>query len=579
LIAARQKTTVAAPPTGQRCPECAAIGEPEDTEDLPIRARLSPWLRQRAALPGLGLAVALAACGGGHETAQDTTTGQLFARGIEEITDLYIEPVSGQRLVFVGAKNLAKLDKRLAAATGGDTRERDQVALTYDGIVVASYLVPPNIDPHAAGDIVANLIVAAKKASSTVAALSEEAIDQAVFDGMAGALDRFSRYASPEEARDQRAARDGFGGIGITLETTSSDFGITAVTEQGPADRAGVKVGDAIVAVDGTPVAGRRPADVIRQLRGPIGTILSLTVRRPGSAAASLTFKLERALVVVPTVTVMRDGNIAVFKVASFNQSTTQRLTQGLIEAERQANGRLGGIVLDLRGNPGGLLDQAVNLSDLFIAKGPIIATVGRHPASHQYFAATGKGIAPSVPLVVLINGGSASASEIVAAALQDVGRAVVIGSSSYGKGTVQTVMRLPNDGELTLTWARLVTPSGYYLQQHGVVPTLCTSGLGDSDASLDAVLRPGGADVARPRASLDDPSWSTLRKGCPAQQGSPALDLKVAERVLSDPARYTAALGVIHPGGMSALAPQGPAAAAALTATGSGLSSNPRSP
>jgi carboxyl-terminal processing protease len=523
----------------------------------------------------------LAACST-QEASQDTTTGQLFARGIDQITDLYIEPVSGQNLVFVGARNLAKLDGRLRATVAGDVRDRDQLTLTYDGIVVANYQVPPGIDGHAGGEIIAELIAAAKKASSRIALLPEDTIDQAVFDGMTSTLDRFSRYAPPDEARDQRAARDGFGGIGVTLETESNNFTITGVSEQSPAARAGIRVGDKIVAINGTPVAGRRPTEIVRELRGPIGTIVGLTIERP-PVAGTHEFRIERALVVVPTVTAMRDGNIAIFKVASFNQSTTQRLTEALADAQRQADGHLAGIVLDLRGNPGGLLDQAVSLSDLFIAKGPIIATVGRHPASHQYFAATGHSIAPSTPLVVLINGGSASASEIVAGALQDVGRAVVVGSSSYGKGTVQTVMRLPNDAELTLTWARLVTPSGYFLQQHGVVPTLCTSGLGDSDGALDAVLHhtvdTGASDASRPRASLDDPSWSALRRSCPAQQTSPAVDLKLAERVLSDPARYRAALGAIRPASMSALAPPSPAPAVGLTAVDGGLSSMPRSP
>jgi carboxyl-terminal processing protease len=275
-------------------------------------------------------------------------------------------------------------------------------------------------------------------------------------------------------------------------------------------------------------------------------------------------------------VVATRDGNIAVFRVASFNQSTTQRLTEAILTAQRDTNDHLAGIVIDLRGNPGGLLDQAVSLSDLFIAKGPIISTVGRHPASHQYFVATGHSLVPSTPVVVLINGGSASASEIVAAALQDVGRAVVIGTSSYGKGTVQTVMRLPNEGELTITWARLVTPSGYYLQQHGVVPTLCTSGLGDSDSTIDAVLRrspDAGGDVSHPRASLNDSAWSTLRQGCPAQSTSSPLDVKLAERLLADPARYSAALGAIHAPNTAQLG------AAALTAGGSGLSSPQRTP
>jgi carboxyl-terminal processing protease len=541
-------------------------------------------LRLPAQLRRLGPAlacVALTACAM-HQTTQETTTGELFARGIEEITDLYIEPISGQKIVFVGAKNLTKLDSRLGLSFGGDVRDRNQMSLTYDGMPVATYPVSADIDGNAGGAIIARLIADAKKSSSRVAAMSEEAIDKAVFEGMTGALDRFSRYASPDEARDQRAARDGFGGIGVTLDTANGDFSITAITEQSPAQKAGIQVGDKIVAVDGIPVAGRQASDLIHQLRGPIGSIVDLTIARPGGAGTR-DVKIARALVVVPTVTVARDGNIVIFHVASFNQSTTERVTQGLIEAQRQANGHLAGIVLDLRGDPGGLLDQAVNLSDLFITKGPIIATVGRHPASHQYFAATGHSIAPSTPLVVLINGGSASASEIVAAALQDVGRAVVVGSSSYGKGTVQTVMRLPNDGELTLTWARLVTPSGYFLQQHGVVPTLCTSGLSDNDGTIDTVLRrpvdAGDADASHPRASLTDAAWSTLRQSCPAQPGSPALDVKVAERVLSDPARYSAALGAIHPGSMSAAAPHTSPPDAALTAGGSGLSSPPRSP
>jgi carboxyl-terminal processing protease len=565
-------------------PDGAATGEPED-KGLPTRAGLLSGLRRFARLSWPGpvflIVVVLAGCST-QQTPQDVATSELFARGIEQITDLYIEPISGQKLVFVGAKNLAKLDPRLAVSIGSEVRDRNQLTLTYDGISVASYGVPPDIDGGAGGDILAGLIGAAKKASGHIAAMSATVVDAAVFDGMTGALDRFSRYAPPDEARDQRAARDGFGGIGVTLETANGDFSITAVSENSPAEHAGIRVGDKLVAIDGTPVAGHQAADIIHQLRGPIGSIVSLTMGRPG-APGTRDFKIERALVVVPTVTVARDGSIAIFRVASFNQSTTQYVTEGLIEAQRQANGHLAGIVLDLRGDPGGLLDQAVNLSDLFINKGPIIATIGRHPASHQYFAATGHALAPSTPLVVLINGGSASASEIVAAALQDIGRAVVVGSSSYGKGTVQTVMRLPNDGDLTITWARLVTPSGYFLQQHGVVPTLCTSGLPDSNGSLEAVLhRPAGSgdpDASMPRASLDDNGWTALRRSCPARSGSPALDVKIAERVLSDSGRYSAALGAIHPSGASALAPNPLPPDAALTAGGSGLSSPSRLP
>ena len=542
------------------------------------RSLLAPCLSARARRLGTALALlALAGCGV-ERTVEHGTTSELFARGLDQITDLYILPISGQTLVLVGAKNLMKLDPHLVVTIGGQVGDR-HVTLSYDGTAYANYAVPSEIDDLTGGQVIAGLIASAKKASPKVAAMSEDTIDKAVFDGMTGALDRFSRYASPDEARDQRAARDGFGGIGVTLETAKDDFSITAVSDNSPASRAGLKVGDKIVAVDGNPVAGHPAAEIIRQLRGPIGSVVALTVARPG-APANLDFTMNRALVVVPTVTMSRNGNIAIFRVASFNQSTTERVTEGLIQAERQANGHLAGIVLDLRGDPGGLLDQAVSLSDLFIEKGPIISTIGRHPASHQYFAATGRAIAPSTPIVVLVNGGSASASEIVAAALQDVGRAVVVGSSSYGKGTVQTVMRLPNDGELTLTWARLVTPSGYFLQKHGVVPTLCTDGVADSPGAVDTVLqRPVDArdpDTSHPRVSLSDAAWSTLRQSCPAESTKSPLDVRVAERLLSDPTRYAAALGAIHPPTSAALVPSG---AAALTAGGSGLSSPSRTP
>ncbi|HEV2187723.1 MAG TPA: S41 family peptidase [Stellaceae bacterium] len=535
---------------------------------------------------GLGpliVVAALVACGGVPEVGNEVDTGHLFARGIEQITDLYIEPISGQKLVTVGAMNLAKLDERLGVTVGGDPNYRDQLTLTHDGIVVAHFPVPPEIGATDAGQTIAAIIAAARKASGHVASMSEDAIDKAVFDGMTGTLDRFSRYSPPDEAREQRAARDGFGGIGVSLESGSDDFRITSVSQQSPADRAGLRAGDRIVAIDGQPTAGHHAAEIIHLLRGPVSSVVTLTIAREG-VPGTRDYKIERTLVITPTVTASLDGNVAVFRIASFNQSTTQLLTESIANEERATGGHLGGIVLDLRGNPGGLLDQAVSLADLFIAKGPIIATVGRHPASHQYFAATGRAAVPNTPVVVLINGGSASASEIVAAALQDVGRAVVIGSSSYGKGTVQTVMHLPNDGELTLTWARLVTPSGYYLQSHGVVPTLCTAGLSDNDGALDAALHraadasPDTVSVSRPRASLDENAWRQLRQNCPARTESPPLDVKIAERVLTDPARYSQAVGAIHPAAPALHSQQVPPAHA-LTGWRRPLSSQARIP
>jgi carboxyl-terminal processing protease len=547
-----------------------------------VSLRPAPVLARASSLI---LFVVLAACAE-HQALPTEPTGRLFARGLDEITDLYISPVSSRKLVLAGAARFSRLDdKSSVSETPGP--ERTQIVLSYGGREVAVYPTPSHDDPHDWGKLLGELVAAAKAASPAVAELPEDQIDKTLFDGITGALDRFSRYASPEVARDQRAMRDGFGGIGVTLDVSNDEFRITAVTARGPADLAGIRADDRLVAVDKVTTAGRSQSDVVHALRGPILSSVELTIYRP-SLAQKRSYRLQRELVVLPTVTVTRDGGVVVFRVASFNQNTTQQIVEGLAQVKQEMGPRLRGIVLDLRSNPGGLLDQAVSLSDVFIASGPIVSTVGRHPASRQFFEASGDSVAPQTPVVVLIDGGSASSSEIVAAALQDVGRAVVIGSTSYGKGTVQTVLRLPNDGELTLTWAQLVTPSGYFLHEHGVVPTLCTSDLGDDDHSLQVALQrateapPVSRVTPHPRASLDERSWSQLRHSCPARQGDHEIDVKVAKRLLADPLLYSQAVHAITAGPnqtatpiAAAIVPSEPA----LTGAGGSLSSSPRNP
>ncbi len=514
---------------------------------LSIRALL--YLRPAAAAARACLVLtllALAGCAAQGSLPADAEA-QLFARGLDEIADLYIEPVTSRRLALSAIVRLSLFDGELHAREGVGTGSAGALALSYGGRDIGLYAMPADTDSRAWGELLATLIAAAKQSSPRLAALSQDTIDRIAFDGMTAALDRFSHYSAPKRARDQRAARDGFGGIGITLDTASDIFRVTAVIPESPADRAGIRPEDQIVAIDGVATAGRSYEEIVRQLRGPIGSAVAISVVHPGSAQPG-DIQLNRALVIVPTVTVSRDGDIVVFHIASFNRSTTQRIVEGLAQVGQQTGGHLAGIVLDLRGSPGGLLDQAVSLADLFIPEGPIVSTVGRHPASHQYFAASGAGATARTPLAVLVNGSSASAAEIVAAALQDAGRAVVIGSSSYGKGTVQTVLRLPNDGELIVTWARLVTPSGYFLQTNGVVPTLCTVDLGDDErsfaAGLERVSALSAAGLpARPRAALDEGAWSELRRLCPARRTSPVIDLKLAEQVLADPKLYSEAL------------------------------------
>jgi carboxyl-terminal processing protease len=517
----------------------------------------------------LVLLVALAACVERQALPNDPTA-RLFARGLDEISDLYISPVSSRKLVLAGASRFSRLDDKFSV-TESPGPDREQIVLAYGGREVTSLPVPSHDDPHDWGTVMGRFIAVAKAASPTVAALSEDQIDKILFDGITASLDHFSRYSAPDAARDQRAIRDGFGGIGVTLDVSNDGsnegFRITAVSLRAPADLAGIKPDDRLVAVDRVPTAGRSQNDVVHALRGPILSPVEITVYRP-SIGQNRTYRLLRELVILPTVTV------------------TQQIVEALSAVKRDMGPQLRGVVLDLRGNPGGLLDQAVSLSDVFIANGPIVSTVGRHPASRQYFEASGDSVAPHIPIVVLINGGSASSSEIVAAALQDTGRAVVIGSASYGKGTVQTVLRLPNDGELTLTWAQLVTPSGYFLHEHGVVPTLCTSDLGDDDNSVQIALQRVAASSAvsalapRARSSLDETAWSQLRRSCPARQGDHQIDVKVAKRLLADPVLYGEAVHAIAPNQNIASVPTAAAMTPverALTGAEGSLSSSPR--
>lgn len=511
---------------------------------MPFRVPSLPSPSLAAACFGLIL-LGLAGCAGQAPSATGAD-GNLYARGLDDIGALYLDPVTSRQVALAGMRRLTRLDGGLAVADSFGSRSSDSMTLSYNGHDVNFYAAPPDRDSRQWGSLIAKIVSDARQASPRLAALPQEAIDTEVLRGMTAALDRFSRYSPPELARDQRAERNGFGGIGVTLDTVGDSYRVTGITPHGPAELAGIRPEDQIVAIDGVATAGCPHEDVVHRLRGPIGSAIAIRVLHPGASAPS-DLALRRASVILPTVTASRDGNIAVFRITSFNHSTTQRIASSLADAKRQAGGHLAGVVLDLRGDPGGLLDQAASLANLFVANGTIVSTIGRHPGAKQYFGAHGDAVAPDVPVAVLINGGSASAAEIVAATLQDRGRAVVIGSSSYGKGTVQSVMRLPNDGDLIITWARLVTPDGYLLQSHGVVPTVCTADLGDDTRSLDIGLARAAAVSAgpplRPRATLDERGWAQLRQSCPPRHATPAIDVTLAERILSDSRLYSAAL------------------------------------
>ena len=471
---------------------------------------------------------------------------ELFAIGYHNLNSRYIDPIDLEKISLDGLRRLREIDQSLEFV-----REDDSISLTADTAPAGRWKVPGGNDTKRWADLVADAMQAARGASHAVAAYSNSSLSDTVFRGVMSSLDRYTRYSGPDIARRQRASREGFGGLGISIRYDSGTTWVQQVHPNTPASRAGVKTDDRVINVDGKSIDGMRRSEVIAALRGPIGSTVRLRLTRKG-APRNQDVALKRALIVVPTVTSLRKDGLLIIKIVGFNQGTTAAISEALSDAERDMGRSLGGIILDLRGNPGGLLDQAVAVSDLFLVDGPVISTVGRHPKSFQAFDATWGQLVPDVPVALLINGKSASAAEIVAVALRDRGRAVVIGSASYGKGTVQTIIRLPNDGELTMTWARMRAPSGFAIQDHGIIPAICTSGQGVSKL-LRALRQHDSARVAlidlQLRARLSRRRNPDLaRAACPPRVDQPEADLEIARHLLGDRKLYAHTLVVGSP-------------------------------
>ncbi len=512
-----------------------------DSRPLPKRPR--HW---SAAI--LASAFLLAACGRFLPSEQDGFS-QAYAYDVLEagyvyISDRYIEEIAARDLALSGLQGLAEIDSDFSIGEQGGT------VVAFVGGNELSVPPPNGQSPQEWASYTSKIIDAARALSPAIYEADTEAVFEVVFDATLGELDGFSRYAGAEEAADARAMREGFGGIGLTIRIDEDDATILSVIEGRPAAQAGIRPQDRITAVDATPIAGWTQRELIQALRGRVGTSVRLQITRPDPPEV-LEFNIRRQQIVPPTVVVERRGRVALLKVSSFNQRTARTVAQQVTKLRRENAGETDGIILDLRDNPGGLLDQAVEVADVFLDQGEIVATSGRHPHSEQQYNASGSDLSGGMPLVVLVNGNSASASEVVAAALQDLGRAILIGTNSYGKGTVQTVYRLPNDGELTLTWSRLLAPSGYRLHELGVLPTICShgGGLTTNASDLIAALRsntlPSRGIFGDWRAAppLSSGEIAELRQICPADNGAPLADVEAAEMLITNPALYARVL------------------------------------
>lgn len=292
--------------------------------------------------------------------------------------------------------------------------------------------------------------------------------------GMLSGLDPHSSYLDHEQFKELQVGTSGeFGGLGIEVGMEDGFVKVIAPIDDTPAQRAGVQAGDLIIRLDDTPVKGLTLNDAVKIMRGKPGTVLKLTVVREG-VEKPLKINIKRAIIKVRSVkSKMLEGNFGYVRISQFQSKTAENMVDAIDKLKKESGGALKGMVLDLRNNPGGVLNGAVAVSDAFLKKGLIVYTEGRVNDSKLRFNATPDDILDNAPIVVLVNQGSASASEIVSGALQDHHRAIIVGTQTFGKGSVQTILPLSNGTAVKLTTARYYTPSGRSIQAEGIVPDI----------------------------------------------------------------------------------------------------------
>ena len=353
----------------------------------------------------------------------------------------------------------------------------------------------------------------------------EETTDQklieAAIQGMLSALDPHSSYLNADSFRDMRVQTKGeFGGLGIEVTMESGLVKVVSPIDDTPAFRAGIESGDLITHLDSEPVLGLTLNEAVEKMRGPVKTDIRLTIRREGREAFDVT--ITRDVIKIIPVRSHSEGEIGYLRITTFNEQTSPSLEAAIEKRKDEIGEDLIGYVLDLRNNPGGLLDQAIAVSDVFLEQGEIVSTRGRDPDDAQRYNARAGDLTEGLPLVVLINGGSASASEIVAGALQDHRRAIVLGTTSFGKGSVQTIIPLSGSAAMRLTTARYYTPSGRSIQGTGIDPDIVVeqvrlekvdSGPRRREADLRGALDNGGDTGAPEDEEKESPDTSAAER------------------------------------------------------------------
>jgi carboxyl-terminal processing protease len=476
----------------------------------------------------------------GAELDQDRLVA-VYGEALSFIAPRILEPVPVGDLTVWGLQSLTTLDPifRVGAADG-------RLQLFRHGDLVLETSVPKDQAPTAWAKTATDLTAAGYRLSPLLRRAGTQGVIQSFFGEVFGRLDPYSRYVPPAEASEERARRAGRANVGLTVGLRGSLTEVQNVVRDSPAAIIGIRPGDILWAIDGQRTRDQDPATIAALLAGAEGSVVTLSWR--GRDGRIRDAQLVRVMVAAETVFAHRTADMLVLRVTSFSNTTASHLALSVQDAMAEPH-PVAGIVLDLRGNRGGLLRQAVTAADTFLPSGIVAITTGRDPdASHIWRSAEGE-LAENVPLVILVDGHTASSAEILAAALADRGRAVVVGSSTVGKGLVQTIDPLPDGGDLFVTWSQVLAPLGWPIQGLGVLPQVCTSrgqeALNRQLAALSTGFQPMAAAIRRQRAArapVPVAEVTEIRAACPGAEGR-AADMDAARALITNPAAYAAAL------------------------------------
>ncbi len=474
------------------------------------------------------------------------TAASVWGAALTYIAPRAVQVLTVPQMTIWGLNGLTALDPDLTAAL-----QDNQLRLYGPEQLLIAVPTPPATDPAAWGKAAAEVAGAAYAASPALQQAGTQGVIESFFDELFNHFDPYSRYEPPVQAAQDQLMITGVAGTGFSVRRQDDAVVLADIAPDSPAAEAGLTAGTQVLAIDDKPVY---PAEIPRlnaNLNGIPGSTVLLRLRDPQNPAGVNDVNLTRAFVPPQTVFQETAGippNILALKISGFNKGTSDQFSAALV-ADLNAQPPPTGLLIDLRGNRGGVLRQAVLVADTLLPSGKIVEAAGRDPDADQSFSAEGSDLTGGMPMIVLVDGQTASAAEILAAALSDNRRAVVIGSATLGKGLVQTLTTLPDGGELFITWSRVLAPRGWPLQTLGVIPQICTS-LGEQalDTQLAALARGKNlllpalkaARAARPPVPVT--TVLNIRNQCPAAIGS-NLDLTAAAAVFASNAIYKTAL------------------------------------